>query len=163
MTGVRRDGLAAACCALIALIAGTARADELCTREDAQAARHGAANASAPANAASETVAIATEAAHPLPPVSVVPAALPAPARRGFWPAFVEHFDLGTRLRAIKRLKIVPVFDNARVTVFLGVDRSGVAGLHIQQQAANDLPPLFARSFAPSEAPPLRAVPLRSP
>jgi len=163
MTGVRRDGMAVTCCAVIALLAGSACADELCTREDAQTARRGSSDASAPVNAAPESVAIAAEAVHALPTVTVEAPSMPAPPRRGFWPAFVDHLDLGTRLRAIKRLKIVPVFDNARVTIFLGVDRSGVAGLHIQQQDANDLPPLFARSFAPSDAPPLRAVPLRSP
>jgi hypothetical protein len=156
MAGAPRDRLAVACAlAALALGAAAARADEHCTREDAQSA------------AAPETDAIAAEASHALPAVTVESRPFPSPARRAFWPPsfvehFVDHFDLVTRLRAIKRLKIVPVFDNARVTVFFGVDRHGVAGLHIQQQDASDLP-LLARSAPPADVPPLRAVPLRSP
>lgn len=157
MKGPLRDALRVAC-ALTALTLASAaaradvRPDEHCTREDAQSA------------AAPEADGIAAEAVHRLPEVTVESHALPATPRRGFWPAlFVDHFDLATKLRAIKRLKIVPVFDNARVTIFLGVDRHGVAGLHIQQQDANDLPPLLARNAPLADPPPLRAVPLRLP
>ncbi len=142
----------------------------LCTREDAQSAGPGASNAIGgphPA-AAPEANAITAEAVHTLPTVTVDSHQLPTLTRRASWPArlvdhFVDHFDLATKLRAIKRLKIVPMFDNARVTVYLGVDHSGIAGLHIQQQDANDLPPLFARN-APLTAPAaLRTAPLRLP
>lgn len=160
MAGAPRDGIAVAC-ALLALTLGAlpawadARPDEQCTREDAQSA------------AAPATDGIEAEAMHALPAVTVESRALPSPPRRSFWPPgfvehFVDHFDLATRLRAITRLKIVPVFDNARLTVFFGIDRHGVAGLHIQQQDPNDLPPMLAHE-APFADVPLRAVPLRSP
>jgi len=161
MPAAARRGTAVAG-ALVALALGAAPvgADALpeheCTREDAQSA------------AAPETDGIAAEAVHALPAVTVESRPLPTPARRSFWPPsfverFVDHFDLAGRLRAIRRLKIVPVFDNARLTIFLGVDRRGVAGLHIQQQDADDLPPLIARDAPPADLPPLRGVPLRSP
>ena len=171
MDGARRDGLVLAC-ALIALMAGPApaRADARsggqCTREDAQSAGPGAVDADGgPHPAASpEASAIAAEAVHALPAVTVESRPFPAAPRRGFWPGlFVDHFDLATKLRAIRRLRIVPVFDNARVTIFLGVARHGVAGLHIQQQDPNDLPPLLARNPPLAALPPLRAVPLHSP
>jgi hypothetical protein len=194
MTGSPRDGMLLAC-ALTALLAcpgaalgagrsasaaavrasrlsplGAAQRGGLCTREDAQSAGPGAANASFgphPA-AAPEANAIAAEVVHALPAVTVESRQLPTPARRASWPArlvenFVDHFDLATKLRAIRRLKIVPMFDNARVTVYLGVDHSGIAGLHIQQQDANDLPPLFARNVPVVEAAAPRTVPLRLP
>jgi len=172
MTGGLRDALVAAG-ALIALALGVApvpaaaHAGDQCTREDARSATAGAADGG-PGAMTAESNAIAAEAALSLPTVTVESRALPSPPRHSFWAAnfvehFVDHFDLGTRLRAIKRLKIVPVFDNARVTIFLGVDRRGVAGLHIQQQDANDLPPLFARNSPLLDGPPLRAGPLRMP
>jgi hypothetical protein len=172
MNGAGRDGLLVAC-ALLALVAGaaparaTARPDHRCTREDAQSAGPGAVDAATGPHAAAvpEANAIAAETVHSLPAVTVETRPLPSPVRRSFWPAFVDHFDIATRLRAIRRLKLVPVFDNARVTVFIGIDRRGVAGLHIQQQDANDLPPLFARNSPLAAAVPLqlRSVPLASP
>jgi hypothetical protein len=161
MAGAPRDASAVAC-ALMALTLGAAparadpRQDERCTREDAEFA------------AAPEIDGIGAEALHALPPVTVDARALPPLARRGIWPPdfvtnFVDHLDLATRLRAIKHLKIVPVFDNARLTVFFGIDRHGVAGLHFQQQDADDLPPLLAHQAPFADVPPLRAVPLRSP
>jgi hypothetical protein len=161
MAGAPRDAIAVAC-ALIALTLGDApahadpRQDEQCTREDAQSA------------AAPETDGIGAEAVHALPAVTVDAHPLPSPQRRGIWPPsfvehFVDHFDLATRLRAIKRLKILPVFDNARLTIFFGVDRRGLAGLHIQQQDTADLPPLLAHEAPFADVPPMRAVPLRSP
>lgn len=172
MTGALRDGLVVAC-ALMALTLGLAppradaRAGDRCTREDARSATAGDADGG-PGAATPQSNAIAAEAAQSLPTVTVESHALPPPAHRSFWAAnfvdhFVDHFDIGTKLRAIKRLKIVPVFDNARVTIFLGVDRRGVAGLHIQQQDANDLPPLLARNTPFGDGPPLRAGPLRTP
>jgi hypothetical protein len=173
MNGVLRGRLVAAC-ALMALALGpaavhaTAHADAECTRDDARSAAGGEAEGG-PAASTPESNAIAAEAAHTLPTVTVESRALPPPApHRSFWPArfvdhFVDHFDFGTRLRAIRRLKIVPVFDNARVTIFLGVDRRGVAGLHIQQQDASDLQPLLARQAPYADAPPLRALPPRLP
>ncbi len=160
MAGTPRDGLTVAC-TLVALALGVApawseaRADEQCTREDAQ-------SASAP-----ETDGIVAEAVHALPAVTVEASAMPSATRRRFWPPsflehFVDHFDIATRLGAIKRLKLVPVFDNARLTVFIGIDRRGVAGLHFEQQDGNDLA-LLARDAALSGWPRLRAVPLRSP
>lgn len=158
MAGTRVDRLAVAC-VLLALGTVGARADPLaderCTREDAQSA------------AAPEPDGIAAEAVHALPAVTVESPPLPTPASRRLWPVqfvehFVDHLDLVTRLRAIRRLKIVPVFDNARVTIFFGLDRRGVAGLHVEPQDGGDLP-LFARNAPLAEPPPLRAVPLRSP
>jgi hypothetical protein len=172
MNGASRDAVIVAC-ALAALTLSPAcaaragaRGEELCTREDAQTAGPGATDADGgphPA-AARQANAISAETVHVLPAVTVDSRSLAPSARRGFWPAlFVDHLDLATRLRAIRRLKLVPVFDNARITVFIGVDRHGVAGLHFQQQDANDLPPLLARTAPLAEPPPLRAVPLRLP
>ncbi len=154
---------------MIALLLGPAPARalshplDLCTREDVQSASAGAPDASA--RAAPEARAIAAETAHTLPAVSVEARPLPSPARRSSWPArlvdrFVDHFDLATRLRAMRRLKIVPVFDNSRITVFFGVDRRGVAGLHVQQQDPTDrAAPLLARSEPLTDPPAWRAGP----
>jgi hypothetical protein len=161
MAGAPRDEIAVAC-ALIALTLGAApahadaRQDERCTREDAQSA------------AAPEIDGIEAEAMHALPTVTLDAHPLPPLEHRGIWPPgfvahFVDHFDLAARLRAIKHLRIVPVFDNARLTVFFGIDRHGVAGLHFQQQDAADLPPLLAHEAPFADVPPLRAAPLRSP
>jgi hypothetical protein len=172
MTGALRDGLVASC-ALIALaltpmaVRANARAEAECTRDDARSAAGGEIEGG-PAASTPESAAIAAEAAHMLPAVTVESRPLPAAARRGFWPVrfvdhFVDHFDLATKLRAIRRLKIVPVFDNARVTIFLGIDRRGVAGLHIQQQDQSNLPPMLAREVPYADPPPLRALPPRLP
>ena len=172
MTGVLRPALAAAC-ALTALAFGTpaaladAHAGDQCTREDARSATAGEAEGG-PGTRTPEANAISAEAAHALPAITVEGRPLQASVHRRFWPAefvdhFVDHFDLATRLRAFKRLKLVPVFDNARVTIFIGVDRRGVAGLHIQQQDATDLPPLLARNEPVADGMPFRAGPLRTP
>ena len=166
MARARRDGLATAC-TLIALLAGSApahavmRVDERCTREDAQFAGPGADEAHR--SAASGANAIIAEAAHALPAVTVESRPLPSPAHRALWPVrLIERLDLATRLRAITRLKLVPVFDNARLTIFFGVDRRGIAGLHIQQQDANGLLPMVARDAPPGD-PPLLALSPRLP
>ncbi|MBS0394082.1 MAG: hypothetical protein JSR54_05605 [Proteobacteria bacterium] len=106
-----------------------------CTREDARTA---AIAARPPAVRLAD--AIATEALRPLPAAPAAPVADLAPAAGGWTPArFADHLDYATRLRAVRRFKLVPVYDNAYVTVFLGLDRHGVPGLHLQPQAGGDL------------------------
>ncbi len=136
-----------------------------CTLEDAQTAEQlgGAAGGNAPAAAA-----MAVELAHPLPAAAVerpAPHALPL---AGWSPLrFVDHLELGERIRSLRRVRLLRLWDDSRLTVFLGVNRAGVAGLHIQQQDPGE--PLrfdrnvgFNRSAVSPPLPPLRAVPLDS-
>lgn len=170
MHGVRRDAVSAACALMVllaclpALAAAPHGLTDHCTHEDAEAAEPGAADNRSPRDPASEeTAAIEAEAVHPLPAVAVAAPSLPTAAHRTLWPTrFVDHFDLVMRLRSIRRLKLLRLWDNSRVTVFFGVNRAGVAGLHIQQQDPNDLPALLSLSEGTVDIPPLRAVPLDS-
>ena len=131
-----------------------------CTREDVQNAGAVATVSSDEREPPLENSAISAEVARTLPPVIVYSPEVPPPSR--FWPVrFVESIDMGARLKALSRLRILRLFDNSRVTVFLGIDHAGHAGLHIQQQDPNYLPPLRLRN-APATLPPLRAVPLSS-
>ncbi|MBS0375396.1 MAG: hypothetical protein JSR73_12530 [Proteobacteria bacterium] len=111
--------------------------DRHCTREDARAAFP------APighVGGSTLAEALAVEAARPLPfarstgPDAAVPLVTSLRAT-----PFSDHRDLASRLRGVRRLKLVPVYDDAWVTVFLGLDRRGVPGLHVQQQQGDDL------------------------
>jgi hypothetical protein len=131
-----------------------------CTREDVQSFGATATFSANENEPPLESAAIAAEAARSLPPVLVYAPEVPPPSR--FWPVrFVESIDMGARLKALSRLRILRLFDNSRVTVFLGIDHAGHAGLHVQQQDPSYLPPLRLRN-APASLPPLRAVPLSS-
>jgi hypothetical protein len=165
---------------VLAMTAGMAHATATlersgCNREDAAFADPGPATRAhddrAPAalveaaSASSESAAILSETAHTLPTVTVN-----APAARGSglftaWALrFVDHLDLGQRLRSIKRLKIVPLFDDARLTVYFGINHAGVAGLHFQQQDRREFAPIRAAALVPAEEfPTLRAFPQRLP
>ena len=129
-----------------------------CTREDVESADPVA--VASDRNSADASAAIIAEIVRPLPPAPA--RAFEPPAARRAWTArFVDSFDVGARLKALSRLRILRLWDSSRVTVFFGLDHAGHAGLHIQQQDPHDLPPLRLRSV-PFELPPLRAVPLGS-
>jgi hypothetical protein len=59
------------------------------------------------------------------------------------------------------RLRILRLWDSARMTVFFGFDHAGHAGLHVQQQDPGFTPSLHVKAL-PLELPPLRSVPLGS-
>jgi len=111
--------------------------DRHCTREDARA------TFPAPAGRVGGSTlaeALAIEAGRPLPIARAFgPDALEPPASGLQAAPFSDHRDLARRLRTVRRLKLVPVYDDARVTVFLGLDRRGVPGLHVQTQEGDDL------------------------
>jgi hypothetical protein len=137
--------------------------DEHCTREDVQNAEpRPAVTHSGERDDESAAAAIVAETAHALPPVTVLAADLPADPRDAMGPThFADRIGLIERLKSLRRLRLLRLWDSARITVFFGIDRKGVAGLHVQQQDPNDLP--AARlGYAPLELPPLRAVPLNS-
>ena len=120
---------------------------------------HVAASAETPPG---QDAAIAAEVASALPPAPRETAAVEvAPARPRFWLGrFVDHLDLGNRLSQIKSLKLVPIWDGRRLSVYFGVDHRGMPGLHLQQQD-----PGYAARVAmepPSVTMPLRAVPLNA-
>jgi len=123
------------------LSAAAARAEnhrsiDHCTREDAQNASPGATERVALAAATDSTdAAIEAETTHPLPSVIVYGTPHAAAARHAWWTGtFIDQFDLRERLRSLRRLRLVRLWDDARITVFVGVNKAGVAGLHIQQQ-----------------------------
>jgi hypothetical protein len=163
--------LTAIACALAAVIAcaapGGARhgatrtaRDSRCTLEDARTATPDARSGSDPRGVAA---AVAAEAARPLPRVVDSTVELRNTARHVWTPArFSDHVDLVQRLRSLRRLKLLPVWDDARVTVFFGLDRAGHAGLHFEQQERNE-PLLFMPYVAPLDVPALRSRPLALP
>ena len=86
----------------------------------------------------------------------------PPPAPRPLLSAhFAELGDLGIRLRALRHFSVLRLWDSPHVRVFLGVDRSGRAGLHIQERDPREWP-LPRLAAAPIDWP-IRAVPLSSP
>jgi hypothetical protein len=131
--------------------------DARCTLEDARTATPDGASGSDPGGVAA---AVAAEAARPLPRVADSTVELRNAARHVWTPArFSDHVDIVKRLRSLRRLKLLPVWDDTRVTVFFGFDRAGHAGLHFEQQDRND-PLLFMPYVAPLEIPSLRSRPL---
>ena len=110
-----------------------------------------------------EDEAIAAEVAAPLPPAPPMAADSPTQPRPRFWLGrFVDHLDLRHRLASIKMLKLVPLWDGRRLTVYFGVDRHGMPGLHIQQQDPAYVMRVAAMAPLPDTMPPLRAVPLNA-
>lgn len=110
-----------------------------------------------------EDAAIAAEVAAALPPAPALMADVHVQPQPRFWLGrFVDHLDLRHRLSSIRFLKLVPLWDGRRLTIYVGVDRHGMAGLHIQQQD-----PAYAMRIATmppvtDAMPPLRAVPLNA-
>ncbi|MCX7058583.1 MAG: hypothetical protein NTZ79_15750 [Proteobacteria bacterium] len=126
--------------------------------------------ASATTRAASppgEDAAIAAEVAQILPHVATQAGNPSSPQHQAMLARFVDHLDLARRLQSLHSLKLLPLWDSGRFSVFLGVDRHGMAGLHIQQQDPAVTAQLLARDTLPDtlpdNLPPLRAVPLSSP
>ena len=167
-----RPGPASSACAAasvaLALLLATAAARggeraslDHCTLEDAQTAEQPGGNAPAAA-------AMAVELAHPLPAAAVERPAPLALANAAWLPLrFVDHLDVGERIRSLRRVRLLRLWDDARLTVFLGLNRAGVAGLHFQRQDPGE-PLRFDRGIGlqsgaiPAQLPPLRAVPLDS-
>jgi hypothetical protein len=120
---------------------------------------HAEANAESPPG---EDAAIAAEVAAMLPPAPRETGNVQEPpARPRFWLGrFVDHLDLVNRVSRIRSLKLVPLWDGRRLTVYFGVNHRGMPGLHIQQQD----PSYVARVAMepPSVTLPLRAVPLNA-
>lgn len=145
----RRAATLTAIAAALSLTAAAVRAEsslslDHCTREDAQNAAPGTPdtlNAAAATAADSTNAAIEAEALHPLPSVIVYGPPHAASAHHAWWiGTFVDQFDLRERLRSLRRLRLVRLWDDARITVFFGVNKAGVAGLHIQQQDPTSTP-----------------------
>jgi len=143
----RRAATLGAVTGILVLVTAPARAEgylslDHCTREDAQNAAPGAPERVSDAAAADSTdAAIEAEALHPLPSVTVYGPPHVAGAHHAWWiGTFVDQFDLRERLRSLRRLRIVRLWDDARITVFFGVSKAGVAGLHIQQQDPTSTP-----------------------
>jgi len=148
----------------LALVATPARGrtrapDKLCTREDVQSAQPGMTRR-AERTDDSTAAAISVEAKRPLPAVTALPAEPPAAPRNPWSARFTDQVHVGDRLKALRLRRLLRVFDNSWFTVFFGIDHGGHAGLHLQEQDPNNLPPL-RRAGAP-EIPPVRVVPLRS-
>lgn len=110
----------------------------------------------APADAA-----VAAEAMRKLPAAPLAgPVALPVPSTMVAAASFRDRTSLNSRLKSIKRLMFVRLWDTPKVSVYVGVNRAGVAGLHFQQQDPDA--ELAARALTVDDAP-LRSVPLTSP
>jgi hypothetical protein len=110
-----------------------------------------------------EDEAIAAEVAASLPPAPALLADVNVQPQPRFWfGRFVDHLDLRHRLSSIRFLKLVPLWDGRRLTIYVGVDRHGMAGLHIQQQDPAYAMRIATMPPAPDAMPPLRAVPLNA-
>ena len=132
-----------------------------CTLEDAQTAEPVTAG---PGEYAPAAAAMAAELAHPLPTPG--PATERAAARvflhEGWSPLrFVDHLELGDRIRSLRPLRLLRLWDDSTMTVFVGLNRAGVAGLHVQQQESGE-PLRLTRLPASAQLPPLRGIPLDS-
>lgn len=136
-----------------------AKHEHNCTREDVEAAEP--APMPLDRDPSTSSAALMVEALRPLPPAPARIAEPPPPPRRAWTARFVDSFDVRERLRSLSRLRILRLWDSARVTVFFGLDHAGHAGLHVQQQDPHDFPPLRLRQ-APVEVPPLRPARLVS-
>ena len=110
-----------------------------------------------------EDAAIAEEVAQVLPHVPAQPYSAPAQPRQALLERFVDHLDLVRRLQSLHSLKLVSLWDSRRVSVFVGVDRHGMAGLQDPAVAARLLATNTLPDALPENLPPLRAVPLSSP
>ncbi|GEM_PF-4519186 len=94
------------------------------------------------------------------PPGSAAAAPLP-PLQPALVTRFQEQGDLGVQLRAMRRFSVLRLWDSPHVRVFLGIDRSGLAGLHVQERDPREWPmPWLAAARIDR---PIRAVPLSSP
>lgn len=76
--------------------------------------------------------------------------------------AFRDYRAPKERFRAWRELRVLRLWDDARVSVWFGLDRKGRPGLHFRQRNPGEEVPL-AHAAPYAEAPPLRSVPLTSP
>jgi hypothetical protein len=76
--------------------------------------------------------------------------------------AFRDYRAPKERFRAWRELRLLRLWDDARVSVWFGLDKKGHPGLHFRQRNPGEEIPL-ARATPYGEAPPLRSVPLTSP
>ena len=119
-----------------------------CTREDV-------------ASAAPGDTAILAEISRPLPRPLALPAVSVPPLRPVLNLTFAPPTDLGHRLRpTLQQYSMLRLWDSPHVRIFLGLDRSGRAGLHVQQQDPRDWSAPRVSTVRSERAP--RAVPLNS-
>jgi hypothetical protein len=165
-----------------AVVAKSEAADRGCTFEDALASQRAPAT---PLDSAPADAAVAAEAQRVFPPVLVAAAATPEPdvashlvplpadhepTPAGAAPAarempsraaplrFFDRDSLRAQIKSIRRLPLVRLFDNRQMSIYLGIDRKGVAGLHLQQRRPDEAVPMD-EDAAPVDIP-LRSVPL---
>jgi hypothetical protein len=120
-----------------------------CTREDAESSSAGAG-------------AIRAEISRPLPRPVALPAAVAPPPRPALELHFAPPTDLGHRLRpTLQHYSMLALWDSPHVRIYLGLDRSGRAGLHVQQQDPRDWSAPRVATVRTERAP--RAAPLSSP
>lgn len=151
-----------------------------CTYDDALASQRAPSTAldSAPADAA-----VAAEAARTLPPIARVDTTaqeiarqyVPVPAdphageagvaahdlRGGTAPLrFFDRDSLRAQVESLRRRPLFRLFDARRMSLYLGIDRKGVAGLHLQQRQPDELEPIA--DDAEFVDLPLRSVPIET-
>lgn len=73
---------------------------------------------------------------------------------------FFDRDSLRAQVESIRRLPLVRLFDNQQMSIYLGIDRKGVAGLHLQQRRPDDFEPVDDASD-PVDVP-LRSVPIET-
>jgi hypothetical protein len=76
--------------------------------------------------------------------------------------AFRDYRAPRERFRSWRELRVLRLWDNARMTVWFGLDRRGRPGVHFRQRNPGEAIPL-AHAEPYVAPPPLRSVPLTSP
>jgi hypothetical protein len=136
-----RDLLALAC--TLGLIGSPARAVPPAkpARAADSAPNAGTSNAQDEAGAAF-AAALAAEATRPLPRLPPAELATPSARMRAFGVLyFADHEDPKGQLRALRHFRLLRLWDDNHVSVFVGVNHGGLPGLHIQRRDPEDLPP----------------------
>jgi hypothetical protein len=96
----------------------------------------------APRTASVLAAAIRAEVSRPLPSYGE-PLIAAGPVARplfGLQP-FADHDDPHVQLRALRHVRVLRLWDDRRLSVFVGLNRAGVPGLHFQQRDPDDPPP----------------------
>lgn len=165
-----------------AVVVTSEAASRGCTFEDALASQRAPAT---PADSAPADAAVTAEAQRVLPAALVATAGTPTPdvanhlvplpadhdpmpddavAAAREMPSrttplrFFDRDSLRAQIKSIRRLPLVRLFDNRQMSIYLGIDRKGVAGLHLQQRRPDEAVPMD-EDAAPVDIP-LRSVPI---
>jgi hypothetical protein len=77
-------------------------------------------------------------------------------------PDFADHNDPQGQLRALRHLRVLRLWDDRHLSVFVGLNREGLPGLHFQRRDPSDLPPSAPGTIS-SDLPLLRALLPRMP